>query len=223
MKQTILLFALLAPLCAQQREFSITSLECRGLTCETREGIMPHRLTTVEFSGFTKEFAGYSLVLRVVNRKDGSVPIERKTGVMADGKFSAGIPAYTLPDGQYSFTVNSISPVKTLGGGSFSIAASGAAAKSDTPAPAQQAKGLAGHWYGIAGTSADLVLKADGTYISGGSAPGTWRQQDADVVFTGPLAAWNGGHGKLNAKGDVIEFYWTTPAGAKQYFVIGKY
>ena len=43
------------------------------------------------------------------------------------------------------------------------------------------------------------------------------------MVFTGPLSAWNQGRGKLKPKGDVIEFYWTTPSGAKQYFVLAKY
>lgn len=222
MKITILLLALAAPLCAQQREFSISGLECQTLTCETREGIMPHRLTTIEVAGTARAFAGYSLLLRVMNLKDHSVAIERKTGVMADGKFTAGIPAFSLPDGRYAFAFSSLGQgPKTIASGVFTIAPFGAPARGDASVP--QAGGLAGHWYGIAGTSADLVLKADGTYISGGSASGTWRQQGSDVVFTGPLAAWNGGHGKLKPKGDVIEFYWTNAAGAKQYFVIGKY
>ncbi len=223
MKTTLLLLALLVPASAYDREFSISGLQCQTVTCEAREGIMPHRLTTIEVSGKAAAYAGYSLTLRLVNRRDNSVVFERKTGVMVDGGFTASLPAYNLPDGQYAFVFASPGQVpKAVAGGVFTIGPVGAPAAAPA-APAAPAGGLSGHWLGIAGTAADVTIKPDGTYVSGGTATGTWRQQGSDVYFTGPLAAWNGGHGKLKPSGDVIEFYWTNAAGAKQYFVLAKH
>ena len=184
---------------------------------------MPHQLTTVEVAGEAKQWAGYSVLLRVVNQQDRSVVLERKVGVLADGSFTASIPAYSLADGTYLFGFAPLGPQpKAFAAGTFKVASAGAPASARQPAQTNGGQ-LAGHWYGVAGTVADLTLAPDGTYISGGSAHGTWRREGSDVWFTGPIEAWNKGHGKLKAKGDVIEFYWTNAAGAKQYFVIGKY
>jgi len=160
--------------------------------------------------------------MRVVNRGTRTVALSRKVGVMANGGFAASIPAYTLADGQYLFGFSTVNqPDKVFAAGAFTIAGAGAA-QSATASTASGSASLAGHWYGIAGTIADIVIKADGTYVSAGSARGTWRADSNSVLFTGPLAAWNNGRGKLNTRDDVIEFYWTNAAGAKQYFVLEK-
>lgn len=187
---------------------------------------MPHRLTTVEAAGDITKYAGYSLVLRVVKSDNRSVVIDRKVGVMANGHFTLSIPAYSLEDGTYFFGVSGPIDLKNvLAAGTFKIAAvnTSSGSVSQSGAPISTASQLSGHWYGIAGTSADLQLYADGTYVSAHSVKGTWCQSGNQVTFTGPLSAWNQGRGQLNPKGDVIEFQWTTATGAKQYFVIGKY
>jgi len=226
MKKQFVLFLFLflcsAVLAFEQRDFTISGLQCQSLTCEAREGIIPHQLTTIEVSGNARQFAGYSVLMRVVNRGTRTIALERKVGVMANGGFTASIPAYTLAGGQYVFGFVPVNqPDKTFAAGQFTISAAGVAAQ-QFPATSSTSGSLAGHWYGIAGTMADIVINPDGSYISGGSARGTWRADGRSVVFNGPLAAWNNGRGKLNARGDVIEFYWTNSAGAKQYFVLEK-
>lgn len=218
-----LLLCALIPSAFAMREFSISGLQCQTLTCETREGIMPHQLTTVEISGSAKQWAGYSLLFKVIRQNDKTVVVDRRVGVMANGGFTTSIPAYSFEDGAYVFGFMPVStPTKAIAAGTFTVGPLGQSSAQKTTARPPSGK-LAGHWLGIAGTFADLTINPDGTYISGGSAHGTWRQEGDTVIFTGPLTAWNDGHGKLKPSGDVIEFYWTNAAGAKQYFVIGKY
>ncbi|HZU24414.1 MAG TPA: hypothetical protein VFA04_02775, partial [Bryobacteraceae bacterium] len=148
-------------------------------------------------------------------------PPERKVGVMADGGFTTSIPAYSLTDGTYVFGFAPVAPPnKVFAAGTFTIGPLGETAQ---PAVQHASASLAGHWLGIAGTIADVTINADGTYVSRGAPPATWRQEGNTVIFTGPLAAWNNGRGKLRPDGKVIEFYWTNASGAKQYFVLAKY
>jgi hypothetical protein len=203
------------------REFAVSGLRCQAIQCEAREGIMPHQLTTIEVSGAAKQWAGYSLLFRVVRQSDRTVVLDRKVGVMADGGFTTSIPAYSLPDGTYVFGFAPVAPPsKVFAAGTFTVSPLGQAAPASTQ---HGSSALAGHWLGIAGTIADITINADGTYVSRGAPPATWRQQGDNIIFTGPLAAWNNGRGKLRPDGKVIEFYWTNAAGAKQYFVLGKY
>jgi hypothetical protein len=79
--------------------------------------------------------------------------------------------------------------------------------------------GITGEWIGIAGTYGDVHIYGDGSYTFN-QLRGSYRQSGRNITFAGPLAVWNGGHATLG--NGVIEFYWTTAQGAKQYFVFEK-
>lgn len=93
-----------------------------------------------------------------------------------------------------------------------------AAEKGALPAPEG---GILGGWHGAGSTIGRLELKADGTYSSPNGGHGTWSREGDEIVFTGPLAAWNGGRGKLS-RPDLIEFKWKSRELGKQYFVFSK-
>lgn len=220
-----LLVAVSAPTTAWSRdEFLIAALRCEGVRCTTAEGIMPRRLTTVEITG-AGAAPGAGLQLQVSNSRSRDVVLERGFGAFAAGNFTASIPAYRFEDGQYRFVV-STSNGSIVGSGSFSIAAASAmsAGKPATKPPEKSPRSsLLGNWYGINGTVATVELRGNGSYLWAGSNAGTWRREGNEIVFTGTLAAWNSGRGKLNQTADVLEFYWTNREGAKQYFVLQKY
>lgn len=81
----------------------------------------------------------------------------------------------------------------------------------------------AGAWHGAGSTIGKLELKADGTYTSPNGGEGTWQPTEDGVLFTGPLAAWNGGRAKRRmASRELLEFHWTKPDGTKYYFVFAR-
>lgn len=72
---------------------------------------------------------------------------------------------------------------------------------------------------GINRTAGLVKIAPDGTYDFNGGA-GRWKASGNQIVFTGPLAAWDNGRAAL--KDGVIEFYWTNPQGWKQWFTFAK-
>jgi len=74
----LLFVCLPAAWAGRMREFAISGLRCQALNCETREGIMPHQLTTVEVAGTAKQWAGYSLLFRVIRQNDHAIVAERE-------------------------------------------------------------------------------------------------------------------------------------------------
>jgi hypothetical protein len=104
--------------------------------------------------------------------------------------------------------------------GSFTALPSGETGKAGNAGKIAQpvkSNSLVGTWYG-ANFVGQIEVNANGMYTSQNSGSGRWRMDGNDVVFTGSLVAWNNGRATLN-KGN-LEFYWTTPAGAKQYFAL---
>lgn len=219
-----LLIASASPNAWSRDEFLIVALRCETIRCTTAEGIMPRRLTTVEITG-AGAAPGAALQLQVSNSRSRAVVLERGFGAFAAGNFTTSIPAYRFEDGQYRFVVSAENG-SIVGSGSFSITAPGTAVAgkpaAKPPEKSPQAS-LLGNWYGINGTVATVELRGNGSYLWAGSNGGTWRREGNEIVFTGPLAAWNSGRGKLNQTANVLEFYWTNREGAKQYFVLQKY
>lgn len=104
-----------------------------------------------------------------------------------------------------------------------SFAAEGAAEAPAAAAAAPSGSGLVGTWHGVGSTIGRIDLAADGTYSSPNGGKGTWRATPEGAVFTGPLAAWNGGRARLShLSRETLEFQWTGKNG-KQYFAFGKF
>jgi hypothetical protein len=74
----------------------------------------------------------------------------------------------------------------------------------DEPAAATTAS-IAGEWH-EPDTFAAIRLNPDGSYTAPDGGVGTFRVVGGDVLFTGPLSAWNGGRAVL--KPGAIEFRW---------------
>jgi len=115
---------------------------------------------------------------------------------------------------KFSYSGDKLSQIKIDPGADFGETA----AKTDG---APSGSGLLGGWHGAGSTLGRITLNADGTYASPNGGRGTWKQEGDEVLFSGPLAAWNGGRGKLT-KPDLIEFKWRSPSLGKQYFVFSK-
>ena len=75
-----------------------------------------------------------------------------------------------------------------------------------------------GVWQGVTMVG-QIVIKANGVYTFSGKQ-GTYTIAGNDIVFTGPLKAWNNGRATMN-KGN-LEFYWKNPSGAINYFAFVK-
>lgn len=210
-------------------EFKIDGLRCERVRCTTAEGIMPRRLTTVEITG-EGATPGGRLQLMVSDVRQQAAILDRSFGVFAAGNFSASIPAYRLDDGRYSFVITA-NRGSIVGSGSFSVSSLDGADSRESASGKSRAGPLkkvsplqvTGTWHGINGTVATVELRGNGTYLWSGSNAGSWQRNGDEIVFTGSLAAWNQGRGKLNSTADLLEFYWTNREGAKQYFVLQKY
>jgi hypothetical protein len=202
-----------APLCAQPgRAFRIEGLLCKGLTCELREGLQAG-LTTVEAEG---TYRGVDSVrLEVVRREPKEVVLDRKIGVMSNGKVTISIPAFRLAGGDYVFQISRANTQERLAVGSFRKTQGGAG----QVGVESGGQSLIGEWRGINKTGGLVVISANGTYTFNG-ASGRYRATGNQIVFSGPLAAWN--NGQATMKDGVIEFYWTNAQGWKQWFTFAK-
>ena len=144
--------------------------------------------------------------------------MERVRRVFPDGGLSGG--NYQVTHGQYSLLFEgyqnevyklSIWPAKDR----FVDESSPAPPKpKDVPFAS-----LAGTWHVTQGGAGVVTLKADGTYTTGVGGRGTFTTDGKDVVFKGPLLAWNGGRGTYSQDG-VIEFYWKNEEGFPNYIVL---
>ena len=122
----------------------------------------------------------------------------------------------------FSYSGGAVSKIRVdPSGGSFAAAADRTAQTPELEPPAARGPGLVGRWHGLAHTIATLELHADGTYSSANGGRGTWKAVPGGAVFTGPLKAWNGGHGTLRGA-DVLEFEWKDAKGYKYYFALGQ-
>jgi hypothetical protein len=134
---------------------------------------------------------------------------------MSNGKVTISIPAFRLAAGDYLIRVSRVPSQERLAVGSFRKSSSGAAS-----APAETGgQSLVGEWRGINKTAGLVVISPNGVYTFNGAA-GRYRATGNQVVFSGPLAAWN--HGQATIKNGVIEFYWTNAQGWKQWFTFAK-
>jgi hypothetical protein len=197
---------------------------CTSVRCEVQEGWQPG-LTTVELSGTAPALAGRSLhfAMIVVGRED---PIEdHKVGVLVNGHFTTSIAAYKLQAGQYAFGLfDMANRDRPLAYGTFSVRRANTGAERPAerrPSEPSRNAGVVGTWHGVGGTMGKIELLPNGTYTSNGEVAGRYEVRGNEVVFTGNLAAWNGGRATL--KNDVMEFYWKNPSGATNYFAFGKY
>lgn len=199
------------------KDLNVSRLECERVTCKASPGMQPG-LTTVEMEGRGfREWGGRGVRMRVV-RDDRTLVDDRKLGVMSDGHFAASIPAYRYPDGNYLVIFTPVGEDRNvIAGGRYTKQTP------ETNAPPQSrgaaSAALAGIWRGINGTAGELDIRPNGSYTFNG-APGRYTHNGGDVVFSGPLSAWNDGRATVNR--DVIEFYWTTRSGAKQWFTFEK-
>jgi hypothetical protein len=192
----------------------IEQLQCKALTCAAAEGWQPG-LTTIEVEGHFPQYAGRGLSYKVIRKDASKLALERKAPVMSNGKMTISIPAYNLENGDYVFALTPVDqPGHVLAGGVF---------RKVTPeSKAPESAGgtsFVGEWRGMNGTAGAVVIQPGGAYTFNG-ARGAWRSSGNGIVFTGPLAAWDGGRAHLRA--GVIEFAWTTPAGAHQWFTFGR-
>ena len=133
---------------------------------------------------------------------------------------SATVDQYAL---EFSYDGDRVSKIKIdPANGSFTPVTASKTAKVTRGAVGGTATGaakasLAGKWFGQ-NVAAQITIDPNGTYSSPNGGRGRWRLEGADVVFTGPLAAWN--HGRASFKNGNLEFSWKTPEGASQYFVL---
>jgi hypothetical protein len=197
------------------RAFHISQLKCKAASCSVGEGYQPG-LSTVEVRGNLPSYAGYSVRLFVFRRTGSSLHTVSQTtlGIFSDGGFTASIPAYNYTDGVFVFALMPKNADTVLAGGMFT--------KGTPAAPQQQraATGSAsGDWIGIAGTFGRVRIFPNGTYYFN-ELRGSYQQSGDQIVFSGPLAVWNNGRATMH--NGLIEFYWTTAQGAKQYFVFEK-
>jgi hypothetical protein len=221
MRTRFVLFAALLFACAVTsapaevgRAFHITGLKCKAASCSVGEGYQPG-LSTVEVRGNLPAYAGYSVRLFVFRRTGSSLSVISQTtlGIFSDGGFTASIPAYNYNDGVYVFALMPKNADTVLAGGMFS---------KGTPAAPQQSttsSSASGDWIGIAGTYGRVRILPNGTYYFN-ELRGRYEQSGNQIVFSGPLAVWNNGRATMH--NGLIEFYWTTAQGAKQYFVFEK-
>lgn len=179
-------------------------------------------LGTVELagSGFG-DWDGRSLLLRL-NDEKGAEAFSRKVGVMGS-RLTASIGAHLLQPGRYRFTLSPVNDAdRAVASGGFLIGRAGQ--KTPTAgaaaAAAESPRGVVGVWNATAGGVGTLELKADRTYIYGGRKAGRYRVDGDNVYFTGTLASWN--HGRAALKDGSLEFSWSRPDGAKQWFSFAR-
>lgn len=203
----VILFCWLSPATAAAdmegyRNLKVQVGGCNGVTCTMREGLQSG-LTMVELEGSFPRWGGNMLRVVVVPSGTKQIALEIKAGTMSNGKFSAGLTAYKLPEGSYKFIV--VSPSQNvLAQGDILVrrASSRDMATNETrPAP-----GLAGIWRGINGTSGVLELHAGGTYSFQGQSMGTWALSSDGVIFTGQPFAFAGNHAAIKSEGQVLMF-----------------
>lgn len=197
--------------------FEIRQLRCEAASCSTAEGIMAG-LTTIEVQGTLRAYREQGLRL-VVEREGAGAPVfERRVGVFANGEFRASLPAHLWPDGNYRFQLLNASPDGTpVAGGRFTRAS--AARAPAAKAGALAASDLVGEWRGINGTAGVLLISADGSYRFNGEAA-RYRIEGDEVVFGGPLTAWNDGRARLRS--GVIEFHWKNREGFQNWFTFAR-
>ncbi len=195
-------------------------LSCRNLRCETREG-MQAGLATLEITGQQPDRAGSSLNMVIGDLASEREIERRKVGVFSDGHYTASVALYRLPPGDYGVGFTAPGDDRNfLGVAHFTLGGT-KPAPDPRPAPPSTNEGLLGEWYG-SNVAGSFTLRANGSYDSPNGASGRWHAEGRDVVFvSGPLTAWNQGRATLSGNG-ALEFYWTTPQGAKQYFAFVK-
>lgn len=226
---------------AQSRNFTISNIKCHAVSCVTSEGFQ-EGLTTLEINGqgFQQQ-AGQSLVFVVVRRGGAEQDtqaqkppaLERKVGVFTDGHLTTNVAVYRLADGVYDFSFHSVAdPSNPLATGSFSKTTRAAPKPAQTlqstngteeltgNRPMSAADELVGIWHGLNGTAGELQFKGNGTYILNGNSRGHVTKSGTNLLFDGPLAAWD--HGRATLKNGVIEFYWTASTGGKNWFTFAK-
>lgn len=191
-------------------------------SCTTVEGMQPG-LTTVEAEGYAKNYAGKAIRLYVFNSNNQAV-MQRKVGVMSNGKYTISIPAYNYPPDEYSFGVLPVDSDNYIAYGYFTVVQPTKpvpVTKPDTKTPVKKPISVVGTWYGVANTVGTIVIRPDGTYIYGGNVGGRYSVQGNEVIFTGNLKGWNGGRARITST-DNLEFYWTNSDGGINYFVFAK-
>jgi hypothetical protein len=187
----------------------LSGLKCASLECESSDG-GPAGMATIEAVGSFPQHSGTALTLALLKRKSSQVVLERKVGVMSDGRATISLPLGKLEEGDYLFALFARGETKKpLAGGVFHMGGSQAPADVARPEPpANRNSGgnvFAGEWRGINGTAGLLAISPNGTYTFNG-AKGTYRAAGNEIVFSGPLKAWNDGKARLRE--GVIEFVW---------------
>lgn len=127
-------------------------------------------------------------------------------GATSGGNYQVVSGQYDLLFEAYQDTVTRIR-ISPVGGRFIDDSVPAAPKPKDVAIPS-----VAGTWYITRGGAGMVVLKADGTYKTGVGGKGTFRADGADLLFQGPLEAWNGGRGTLSQPG-VIEFSWKSAEG----------
>lgn len=181
---------------------------------------------TFGYPGFSVNVGGRDLGIWHLTLKKG---VTLACGVGVGSSRADVVRAFGSADGAtsgpyklaFSYSGDKVAKIRVdPASGSFSPAP---AANPAAKAPAG-ADPLVGNWRGLAHTIATIELKADGTYSGANGGHGTWKREGGEVVFTGPLAAWNGGRARLShLSRETLEFEWRDARGAKNYFALGKY
>jgi hypothetical protein len=80
---------------------------------------------------------------------------------------------------------------------------------------------LVGTWRCVApgATPGVLILKADGSYVTG-NVKGHYARKDHDVVFDGAIKDWYSGQAVL--KDGLLTFYWKNADGSMNFFAFAK-
>jgi hypothetical protein len=206
---------------AELHPFTISGIDCRQVTCRATEGLQPGlTVLDIEGRGFA-QWANRALrfqVARVLAPGKYETVIEQKVGVFSDGHLTASIAVYKLADGAYDFVF--VTPENQKAYAAMGKFLKSSTANANAPASTPAGADMAGEWWGINGTAGQIVIRSDGSYLWSGKPGGHVKRSGDQLQFDGALAAWDGGRASI--KRDVIEFYWTTASGAKQYFVFGK-
>jgi hypothetical protein len=210
-------FAVGPALASVGHPFTLSHVRCKNATCSVGQGYQPG-LSTVEVAGALPAYAGYSVRLIIARKSGSSVAVvdERTLGIFSDGHFTASIPAYNYIDGTYAFAIVPKQSKDVLAAGVF---VKGDAEPNSVVPKHSASTALTGEWLGIAGTYGRLRMYSNGTYLFN-ELGGHYETSGNFIVFSGPLAVWN--RGRATIGNGTIEFYWTTPEGAKQYFVFEK-
>jgi len=218
---------------------NVYDIACPGMQCAARQNAQ-HTETMLELAGLFGGYRAHDMVLRVDDAVSRRTMIREKSATGADGRYAIAIDAERLPPGRYEFVlVPEDSRGMVLVAGRFTVARGGTSAPlaAATPKPTQVAAASApaaqpsdpqlaamlaivGTWRGTDGVAGVLNLRSDGSYIYNDRARGHYKFYGSEIVFDGPLAAWNGG--RATVKGDFLEFYWTSEDGAHQWYAFAK-